>query len=350
MFLLWLPKYAVPLDDPCCYPLGFMYVSAILKASGVPVKVCNNNLHSYSIENELEGVKEVWLTGWDSFLKENLNVAKVCRDRGIKTRIGGAIATYTPERVRDHIDYIFTGEWSIFSDLNSEPWPDYEGFGIEEYHRRHPYRYMGILTARGCPYSCTFCRSICKYRTRDLTLVENEIDYYISHHRIEVLVVNDNTLNVSKDRFKAFCKMMLGKGLSWSCAMRLDNVDDEMMSLAKRSGLIYSVVGVESFLQERLDMMNKRLTVEQVERGLELFEKYDIKYHGNILFGFQGETEDDIDREFEIMKQKRYNVMPAYLQNFEGVRAKGVTHRHRNDEFLDYVHSKGYYTYPEAVL
>ena len=24
-------KYGVSIDDPCCYPLGFMYISAVLK-------------------------------------------------------------------------------------------------------------------------------------------------------------------------------------------------------------------------------------------------------------------------------------------------------------------------------
>lgn len=354
---LWLPKYNVPLDDPCCYPLGFMYISSALKKAGYQVSVFNNNLWDYPIE-VLNKYESVCLTGYEEFKEENQKLIGYCRDRGIHTVLGGGMATFGTQTA----DATVMGEGEGITNLAVKikglfnpappnlkllPLPDYSGFGIDEYHRRHSHKYMGVLTSRGCPHNCIFCAHTCKYRCRNLEDVFSEIDLYKSKYNLEMIVVNDNTLNASRGRFERFCKGMLGRGLAWSAALRLDNLDERLVRLAKDSGLVYAVVGVESFQQAKLDAMNKRITVQRMEESLLLLEKYQVKYHGNVIFGFDGETNEQIQAEFDDMKQRPWRVFPVYLRKFTGVDANPSNHNSEfQEQFTKYTYERGMYCYP----
>jgi radical SAM superfamily enzyme YgiQ (UPF0313 family) len=216
-------------------------------------------------------------------------------------------------------------------DVNKLPWPDYEGFGITEYIKQHEVNYMGVLTARGCPYFCTFCAQTCKYQERDLALVFEEIDYYESYYGITLLSVNDNTLNVRKSRYLEFCALMKQRDLDWMGAIRVDKFDEEMAITTKQSGCKYLVVGVESFNQSRLDLMRKEIYVKDIHKTLDLLHKYAIDYHGNVLVGFEDESYEDIITELQSIPSG-YKVFPCFVYPFVGTK-NGKTRKISQNEY-----------------
>lgn len=357
-------KYGVSLDDPCCYPLGFMSISAMVRKLGHAVKVFNLNLHDFTDEEITSGCDVVLMSGYDEFRANIIRVAAVCKRKGIRTVLGGGLATFCTEEMCKHVDSIVVGEgegaiekalaidgvhYGDIVDIESVT-PDYEGFGIAEYHARHKRRYMGVLASRGCPFRCVFCSHSVKYRERSLDAVFAEVDSYRQKYGIDYLVVNDNTLNVRKDRFMDFSHRMQRRGMEWSAAIRTDVFDEEMARAGKDAGLSYLVVGVESFDQSRLDKMNKRTTVEKTRRTLDLLHKYRIGYHGNVLLGFD-QTEEDIIREVETIPRE-YNVYPVLMQPFCGVRATpSITGDRRHvlsSAFREFATDSGMNVYPEA--
>jgi len=344
-------KYGVPLDDPCCYPLGFMYVSSVLKNQGHEVKVLNYNLFNYEFVEEIKDQDAVLFTGFEEFAKLIVRDAKICKEMGIYTVLGGALATYIPEVMGKYVDQLCIGEFEETAEIDSIPYPDYEGFGVEEYHKRHKNNYMGILTSRGCPYSCTFCTQICKFQTRSLAKVFGEITYYKYKYKIDTVVFNDNTFNLSKYRFMKICNWLKDKDLNWSASIRCDIFDEEMVKAAKESGCIYFVVGVESFNQERLNKMNKGIKVEDICRTIDLLHKYKIKYHGNILVGFEDQNYKDVVNEL-IKMPIGYNVFPTLVQPFIGTKNGKKRLLTSNEEefltesFLNYTIERGMYQYP----
>lgn len=361
---IWLPKYGVKLDDPCCYPLGLMYISAKAKALGHSVTWFNHNLESYPI-SVLEDFDAVLLTGFESFLPEIKRVGAWGKKNHLKTILGGALATYYPTEMAKWVDVVVAGEGDEVLEqalqmrqgivagtkpnLEEVLWPDYYGVGIAEYHRRNKTRHMGVLTARGCPFSCTFCGATCSYQARTLSSVCQEVGWYIDHHGADRIVFNDNTLNVSRPRWFAICEMMSGFGVPWSAAIRTDKIDEAMVQAAKDSGGEYFVVGVESFNQKKLAQMNKRTTVEMNTRTLDLLHKYDIDYHGNILFGFPGETIQDIQQELFSLPS-HYNLYPVVVQPFAGC---GVPEREDlagvQQMFMQFAESRGMNVYRGAA-
>ena len=363
---LILPRYGVSIHDPCFAPLGFLYISAMAKRLGHSVDFFNMNLGP--IPNVLfSDYDAILLTGGEEFLKFNKATAELARLNGVKTVLGGALATFRAEEMARIFDSVVVGEGEgALSDalagtgifqakplpITEIPWPDYESFGIDEYHKRHSVRYMGVLTSRGCPFRCSFCVQTCSYRERPLHDVFAEIDHYRDRYKIGILVVCDNTLNVRKLRFMEFCDGMGSRNIKWSAAIRTDRFDEGMAVAAKKSGCDYFVVGVESFVQRRLDLMNKKTFVADNVRTLNLLHKHGIKYHGNLLLGFEGETVSDIMSEFVSMP-KGYNLFPALLQPFVGIKSKpgvfGADREVLSQAFREYAESKNMNVYPEAV-
>jgi len=344
---LILHKYGVSLDDPCIYPLGYMYVSSYLKSFGHKVKVLNYNLWDYDLTEELKGQDMVGFTGFEEFKPAILRDERICINAGVKTVIGGALATFGGILEFNGLKY--AGEAGSFDDINTYPFPDYEGFGIDEYHKRHSMKYMGVLTGRGCPYSCTFCAQTCNFRLRDLDNVFDEVNQYIDKYKLDMIVFNDNTLNINKPRWMEICKRVK---IPWGAAIRCQPFDEEMAKAAKDSNCEYLVVGVESFDQFKLNRMNKKIKVKQIIRTLDLLHKYKIDYHGNILVGFANETISDIINEVNSTPLK-YNLFPAMVQPFIGTKngkTRSITNeefKHLNQQFVEYTESKGKTCYPQ---
>ncbi|ACH40481.1 radical SAM domain iron-sulfur cluster-binding oxidoreductase with cobalamin-binding-like domain [Citrifermentans bemidjiense Bem] len=366
--VLVLPKYSVPINEPCCFPLGFMSISAVLKQMGHQVTVLNFNLQEHDLESELVGADAALFTGFPAFAEFNCIVAAWCRERGIHTVLGGALATFAAEEMSRCFDAVVVGEGELVMeqalsskgiiqglkpDLDALPLPDYNGFGIDRYNELHSIRYMGVLTSRGCPYSCRFCAQTCSSQFRRLTAVFEEIDGYRANYGATHIVFNDNTLNLRKDRFMEICAGMKERGLAWSAAIRVDVFDEEMAAAAKEGGCSRFVVGIESFIDAKLQAMNKQITRAQIITTLELLRKYEIPYHGNVLVGLPDETYADILAELEAMPSG-YNVFPMLVQPFIGTEYQS---RSINDEethrlttiFTQYAVSKGMFVHKEAA-
>ena len=346
---LILPKYAVSISDPCCYPLGFMHVSSHLKALGHEVKVLNFNLWSYDLAEEMKGCDLACFTGSDEFFEFNRDASLLALKMDLETWWGGAMATFAPEKLVSYCDTVYRGEIDAEIPIDEIPWPDYEAFGIDEYHRRHDRRYMGVLTSRGCPFNCTFCAQVGEYRERDLARVKEEIEHYIAKYGIDMLIFNDNTLNAKKSRFMQVCDIMKEFKIEWSAAIRADVMDEEMAIAAKASGCTYFVIGIESFRQNRLDRMNKKLRVEDIRRTLDLLHRYKIGYHGNIMLGLDGETQADIAQEVAELPSG-YNLFPVLAQTFAGTKVRSCLTKdertHLNGLFTEYAQERGMGVYP----
>lgn len=91
--------------------------------------------------------------------------------------------------------------------LDTLPWVDYEGLGLDVYASLHrpgecapalvidaATRVMPLITSRGCPYSCTFCcheKEERRYRTRSLDDIFAEIGQAIDRYAINALFIYD---------------------------------------------------------------------------------------------------------------------------------------------------------------
>jgi radical SAM superfamily enzyme YgiQ (UPF0313 family) len=232
-----------------------------------------------------------------------LELAKYLRDggnlpKGLFYREGNKIVNSGPGPLIENLDEI------PFIDRELVPWKDYhEGWRLFD-------RFMYMMGSRGCAYRCTFCAwpwmlHKGKVRFRSVPNVIEEIEILKKNYSVEEIFFDDDTFTWNKDWVLSLCEELIRKGINinWSCNGRVDNVDNEMLTLMRRSGCRMIKFGVESASQYTLDKINKGYTIEDIKRAFSLTNKKGILTHGTFMFGFPWETPEDMVNTIKFAKE-----------------------------------------------
>lgn len=212
---------------------------------------------------------------------------------------------------------VFTKNNYKYHPLNDLPLPDYEPFGAKDlmdnygmatrlsYRYSRPYpRVIGIVTARSCPWTCTFCthghRSI-PYRARSIANIMEEIKYLYENYQFNILLILDELFVVNKERMRQFCEAIIdgknkyGWDFDWTFQTHASaSLDKETLQLAKTAGCFSFSYGLESASPVVLESMNKKTKPEQILEVIKLADESNIGFSGNLIFGDVAETEDTI--------------------------------------------------------
>lgn len=343
-YMFVMPRYIKNPDEVYIFPLGIAYVSASLKQNRDSVYNVNLNLDLRSFEEVLREKIEKWnidviLTGGLSphfkQIREIINAAKKIKPSVIAIA-GGGLVTATPKVVMEGIpnmdigmigegeytvceiadalergdslqeikgivyrekegDIIVTEERQDIEDLDSLPFPDYDGFDFNKKSGIY------ICTSRSCPYNCTFCFHTCgkKYRARSLESIFTEIDWLVEKYDVKFLGILDELFSTNVNKMNDFCDRIVKYKIQWSCQMRVDRLNLEILEKMKKSGCISVSLGIENACNEILNSMEKHITIEQIESALYLARKAKINPFGNLLLGDKDDTVETVERSLE---------------------------------------------------
>jgi len=101
--------------------------------------------------------------------------------------------------------------------------------------------------------------------------------------------------------------------------IRVDTIDEEMLSLLRDSGCYYISYGIESASDKILKAMNKKITVAEIDKALELTQKYGIGIQGNLIFGNPEETVETAEESLNWwLKNLRYHINLWYSTPYPG--------------------------------
>ena len=289
---------------------------------------------------------------------------------------GGGIVTYDSEFIFSHfcLDYAIIGEgeiaivqlveylekggelgsiaslayWkdgeAVFNkiqypqNLDELPFPDYDPFDFETYlslnnqgnnaitHSRYRPRLMPITIGRSCPFKCTFCSRMSKYRTRSIDNVMQEIAYLYKKFQFNILYATDELFAVKDGKAKEFCarikalKKELNADFDWSCYLRVSDVDRDLLKEMKDAGCVFIAYGFESASNIVLESMKKGTTADQILRAIRLTEDAGIGIHANFIFGDVAETPKSIEetRDFYQKFCRNHNVQLFYITPYPG--------------------------------
>ncbi len=161
-------------------------------------------------------------------------------------------------------------------------------------------RVSSIMTARGCPYRCSFCERYIRgghYRVRRADSVVAELEELVTRYGCSEIVIYDDTFTANKKRTAEICEMVLERGLKfrWDCRTRVDCVEPGLLKLMARAGCSRISFGVESASEDVRDVFNKKITIEQVEQAFEWTRSAGIRILGYFMLGAPGETRASIE-------------------------------------------------------
>jgi len=222
--------------------------------------------------------------------------------------------------LKDGDGFIHTGPGAFIHDLDELPKIPYDLLPKEEWleigraylrvrESLWPYgdRVGPIHGGRGCPYRCNFCyhHSLSRYRST-AKMMEDAQDL-INRYNANVLYFGDDLVIPSSMRAGELVEgiLSLTKPVAYSISSRfdiLDRIDDNVLNELKRSGCRLMGLGIESGSQRILNIMNKKITVEQVHRGLSRLKKVGIIPTVSLMVGQLDETKEDVEASIALLR------------------------------------------------
>lgn len=160
-----------------------------------------------------------------------------------------------------------------------------------------------IIISRGCPFQCTFCAGHLitgrRMRYRSVENVMNEIYSLYQKYGVREFHIEDDNFTINSAYVIRFCRIVIESELNIAFALpngiRLDTLDEEVLTLMGKAGFYSMAIGIESGSDKILRLMKKRLSTTIIEEKINLIKNYtNIKLTGFFLIGYPGETETDI--------------------------------------------------------
>ena len=198
-------------------------------------------------------------------------------------------------------DEIFqTAPRQLISNLDILPLPARDLLPMDRYiplpnqYRRLPVVHM--TTSRGCPHDCSFCSASAVFgrRVRRLSVdrVMEEIKDAMELYDAREISFWDDTMTQNRKWMVTFCDALAQSGLdlTWTCYARVDTMDPPLLDKMKKAGCFNIFYGFEAGNQELLDLVDKRIRVEDSIRVCRWTREVGIEVRGSFMLGLPGET------------------------------------------------------------
>ncbi|MBI3969504.1 MAG: B12-binding domain-containing radical SAM protein [Chloroflexi bacterium] len=349
-------------------PLGLLYLSSHLKAQGFDVRVFDSTFSSHEafdryLERERPPVVGVYC---NLMTRQNvLRIVRRCRALGVLVVVGGPEpANYAEEYLERGAGVVVVGEGELtlaellprlarsgphalddvlgvvfrrddgeivrtpprpfIKNLDAQPFPDRAAIDIPEYVRvwrdHHGLGSVSLITARGCPYTCTWCsHSVYGYthRRRSPTNVADELDLIVSTYRPDQVWYADDVFTIHHRWLEAYAAELERRGhrVPFETISREDRLNEDVVRTLARLGCYRIWVGAESGSQRVLDAMQRRTSAARAREMVALLQRYGIEAGLFIMLGYEGEELADLDATAEFLraaKPDRFLTTVAY--------------------------------------
>lgn len=327
-------------------PLGLCALAAFMKVHGYKAKIIDMDAEGKSIGDIIQEISQyspdvIGISATSPvFPMAKLTASKIKEKFNIPIIIGGVHVTVVPEEVmreEKSFDYGIIGEGEItllelvetlakgdsidrikgliyrngenvlkteprpyIQDLDSLPIPDRTLLNLGRYTFSIPKKGTGrttlMMTNRGCPFQCVFCSARTMWGTRvrwrSVGKVLQEIEHIVNELQIKYINFADDTLTLNRSRMIEICKGILERNIqfNWEGMTRANTVDEELLKLMKKAGLVRLSFGIESGDPEILRKIKKGVTVEEVKRTYKIAYKLGIETRGSVMIGHPYET------------------------------------------------------------
>lgn len=180
--------------------------------------------------------------------------------------------------------------------LDMIPFPDYSEFKWPEY-MYFSTKTIPIITSRGCPYGCNYCSVRLSmgqgFRPRSPENVVAEIESWYKQG-FKNFEINDDCFSLDLGRAEKICDLIVEKNLKINYQLyngiRVDRISERLLEKMKKSGCVFVSYGCESGNQGIIDIIGKRITLNQVKSAVALTNKVGIRNSVNFILGHPGET------------------------------------------------------------
>lgn len=171
---------------------------------------------------------------------------------------------------------------------------------------------MNISATRGCPYQCIYCYHDFmgeRYRNRSPQSVVGEIKILYERYNILYFHFIDDEFALRKDFVYEFCRLIksfnseIGNKITWGCTGRVNLVTEDMVATMADAGCVLLGYGIESGSQKMLDLIKKRVTVEQAKQAVRWTQQHMGWVSISLMIGYPGETRETIQETIDFCNE-----------------------------------------------
>ncbi|MFF5025560.1 B12-binding domain-containing radical SAM protein [Streptomyces collinus] len=190
-------------------------------------------------------------------------------------------------------------------DLATLPAPDFDDYDLDSYLAPGPV--LPVLASRSCAWDCAFCSipfASNRYRHRDAAAVVDEMQYLARRHGSTSFMFVDEILTQRTLREVSAELVRRDAGLRWYGETRFSaGLDDTLARRLYESGCRRLDLGLESYNQRVLDLMQKGIRIEHVKPNVDALLGAGVPVHLFCITGFPGETAEEARRTAEFAEQ-----------------------------------------------
>ena len=335
---------------PTNEPLGLAYIAGSLEAAGVEVKIADAPALRMSVEEIGQWIVRdrfdlVGVTMLTPMYHRSLEVLRQARrsSPAIRTVVGGPHPSVLPEQTLEEIpelDFAVMGEGETTSvelvealegkrgldsvaglafrkngrivvnsmrppmrDLDQLPLPARHLLPMDAYRmtrsRTQTEHSYTVSVARGCPFRCAYCfRTFGRtFRPHSPARIIQEMSLLVGQYGAKEINLEADTITLNRSFILNLCRALresdLSREVRWTCESRVDTVDEEILRAMKEAGCWQISYGVESGSQRLLDLIEKGITLEQVEKTFALTKKLGIAIRAFFMLGLPTETREE---------------------------------------------------------
>lgn len=172
----------------------------------------------------------------------------------------------------------------------------------------------GLMTSRGCPFSCTFCcnnilRKIYKGKGKYVRRrsVENVIEELLQAKKIfknlKDIRFIDDVFTFDINWIRNFCNQYTKEvNIPFHCLCHPKRTDEEMIQLLKNAGLTTMIMGIQTGSEEfKHKYLERYESNEEIIRAAQILHKYKINCFYDIIMGNPLDTNEDRRRTLNLL-------------------------------------------------
>jgi radical SAM superfamily enzyme YgiQ (UPF0313 family) len=212
------------------------------------------------------------------------------------------------------------GQRFMVEDPDSLPFPSYSPEELRAYKSIYPVRLSkpvvwGFLIAtRGCPHGCLFCSEVMrvsigkKIRSRSAANVADEMQH-LAQMGVNICSFQDDSFSTNRHFVLDLCRELIARhsSMAWMARVRIDELDNEILSQMKKAGCIMLGIGVESGNQRIIEGMHKQYHPkpwqQQCRRVFGWTRRLGIGTNAYYVIGNPTETREEIEQTIQFAQQ-----------------------------------------------
>lgn len=206
------------------------------------------------------------------------------------------------------------------TDLDSLPFPAYHLLPDLKYYKTRARKkpFMGIITSRGCPFSCIYCSKDVfknKITVRSPENIIREIDLLVNKYGIRQIDILDDNFTINRAHVEQLCDLIISRDynicINLQSGIRSDRVDEKLFKKMKKAGVFKVAFGVETGNKKILQSVKKELDLDKVLESARLARKYGMVIVGFFMVGLPGDNEETLQETIDFAVR-----MNPHIANF----------------------------------